>query len=129
MISRELEVIVLDGDMDALLRVLRQKDEVIAQLQSLTDSWRDVLARAGVGVDTPDMNGMGERVLALFPEDGEIPILLRETRTVAASILRAEDEALAELEKHADGLRSQLTSRAHGRKVAASYAKMGGSVI
>ena len=126
MISRELEAIVLDGNMDTLLRVLNQKEEVISKLQLLADSWRDTLAN--VGVRNPG-GEMGARILALFPEDVEIPILLRETKQVADSILRAEDEARMELEKHAAGLRSQLANKAHGRNVAASYAKMGGSII
>ena len=128
MISRELEAIVLDGDMDALLRVLEQKDEVISQLQLLADSWRDTLSNTGVK-RTSNIDGMGARILALFPEDKEIPALLEETKEVAGSILKAEDEAKMELEKHAAGLRAQLTSKAHGRKAAASYAKMGGSII
>lgn len=130
MISRELEAIVLDGDMDELLHILEQKGEVISQLQLLADSWRDVLAGAGVkSAGAGGVNGMGARILALFPDDEEIPALLRETREVADSILQAEDEAKAELEKHAAGLRGQITSRAHGRKVADSYARMGGSII
>ncbi|MBQ9565545.1 MAG: flagellar export chaperone FlgN [Synergistaceae bacterium] len=130
MISRELEAIVLDGNMDALLRVLDQKEEVISQLQLLADSWRDTLANTGVRTpNTANMDGMGARILALFPEDVEIPILLRETKQVADSILKAEEEAKMELEKHAAGLRAQLATKAHGRNVAASYAKMGGSII
>ena len=48
MISRELEAIVLDGDMDELLRVLRNKDDVISQLQLLADSWQDLLSSMGI---------------------------------------------------------------------------------
>ena len=128
MISRELEAIVLDGDMDELLRVLRSKDDVISQLQLLTDSWQDLLSSMGI-VRPQGVEGFGKDILALFPDDQDLPHLLEETRTLAEGIMKAEDEAQAELEKHAAGLRSQITSRAHGRQVAASYAKMGGSSI
>ncbi|MBQ9581691.1 MAG: hypothetical protein IJR21_04900, partial [Synergistaceae bacterium] len=37
MISRELEAIVLDGDMDALLKILNQKSEIISEMQLLAD--------------------------------------------------------------------------------------------
>ncbi len=42
MISRELEAIVLNGNMDELFRVLEQKDEIISQLQLLADSWQEL---------------------------------------------------------------------------------------
>ena len=128
MISRELEAIVLDGDMDELLRILRSKDDVISQLQLLADSWQDLLS--GMGITRPrGVEGFGQDILALFPDDQDLPNLLEETRNLAEGIMKAEDEAQAELEKHAAGLRSQIASRAHGRQVAASYAKMGGSSI
>ena len=52
MISRELEAIVLDGDMDMLLEILEAKDEVISQLQLLADGWRDLLSESGISENT-----------------------------------------------------------------------------
>ncbi|MCR5347827.1 MAG: flagellar export chaperone FlgN [Fretibacterium sp.] len=126
MISRELETIVLDGDMDELLRILRSKDDVIAQLQLLADSWQDLLFDMGI-VRPQGTEGLGRDIRAMFPDDEELPLLLEKTRTLAEGIMKAEEEAQAELEKHAAGLRRQITSRIHGRRVANSYAKMGGS--
>ncbi len=135
MISRELEAIVLDGDMDELLRILNKKSEIISQLQLLADSWHDVLSVS----DTDNLNNnqnlnnqagfVAGRILAMFPDDDEITLLLDQTKSVADSIIKAEDQAQEELEKYAAGLRKQMASRTHGRNVAASYAKMGGSII
>ncbi|MBQ2615742.1 MAG: hypothetical protein IJF90_02685, partial [Synergistaceae bacterium] len=45
MISRELEAIVLNGDMDELTNILESKNDVISQLQLLADGWRDMLEK------------------------------------------------------------------------------------
>ena len=127
MISRELEIIVLERDMDRLLDVQEQKEEIISQLRLMADSWRDTLSSCGI-TDT-NIDGMGARVMELFPDDEDIPSLLGEIKDISDSILKAEDEAKTELEKYAADLRSQLTSKAHGRKAAASYAKMGRTVF
>ncbi|MBR0256166.1 MAG: flagellar export chaperone FlgN [Synergistaceae bacterium] len=125
MISRELEAIVLNGDMDELAGVLEQKDEVISQLQLLSDGWRDVLDESGV----QSADGFGIRLMQIYPDDTELPALIEESREIAASIIQAEDEAVSELEKHSAGLRSQMVSRVHAKNAAASYAKMGGGYI
>ena len=125
MISRELEAIVLNGDMDELAGVLEQKDGIISQLQLLADSWRDVIDDSGT--QSPD--GFGVRLMQIYPEDDELPALIEESREIAASIIQAEDEAISELEKHSAGLRSQMVSRVHAKNAAASYAKMGGGYI
>mgnify|MGYP002624052579 CR=1 FL=1 len=122
MISRELEAIVLNGDMDELAGILEQKDGVISQLQLLADGWRDVLDESGT--QSPD--GFGIRLMQIYPDDTELPALIEESREIAASIIQAEDEAVSELEKHSAGLRSQMVSRVHAKNAAASYAKMGG---
>lgn len=134
-ISRELEAIVLNGDMDELFNVLSKKDEIISQLQLLSDSWRDLLYSSGLGeihesVDnTNSTEGFGKRLLELYPDDNELPALINETHEIAASIIKAEDDAISELEKHSADIRSQMASRVHGRNAAASYARMGGSII
>ncbi|MBQ9404989.1 MAG: hypothetical protein IJU15_08390, partial [Synergistaceae bacterium] len=69
------------------------------------------------------------RLLELYPDDEELPEMLEESREIAESIIKAEDDAMNELEKFTSGLRSQMVSRAHGRNVAASYAKMGGNRV
>ena len=130
MISRELEAIVLNGDMDELLDLIDSKNEVISQLQLLADSWRDMLAQAGVNSNAPNFpDGFGKYLLQLYPEDEELPALIEESREVAGSIIKAEDDAINELEKFTAGLRSQMVSRVQGQNAAASYARMGGSII
>ena len=126
MISRELEAIVLDGDMDELFKILEQKDSVIAELQLLADGWRDVLNNPAVK-NSP--NGLRNRLLELYPDDMELSGLIQESREIAGSIMQAEDNAIEELQKFKDGIRSQISSRVQGRNVAASYARMGGSMI
>ena len=130
MISRELEAIVLNGDMDELLDLIDSKNEVISQLQLLADSWRDMLDQAGVHDNTPNFpEGFGRYLLQLYPDDEELPALIEESREVAGSIVKAEDDAINELEKFTAGLRSQMVSRVQGQNAAASYARMGGSTI
>lgn len=126
MISRELEAIVLDSDMDELFQILEQKDGIISELQLLADGWRDVLNNPVVK-NSP--NGLRNRLLELYPDDVELPELIRESRDIASSIMQAEDNAILELQKYKDGIRAQITSRVQGRNVAASYARMGGSMI
>lgn len=131
MISRELEAIVLDGDMDALYEILERKDEVISQLQLLADGWRDLLSSAGIN-DVNNSNfpeGFGKYLLTLYPNDKELPELIQESREIAESIMKAEDEAVSELDKLSSGLRGQMVNRVQGRNAAASYARMGGSMI
>ena len=126
MISRELEAIVLNGDMDELAGILEQKDDIISQLQLLADGWRDVLDEAGLPEKVKTTDGFGMRLLELYPDDTELPALIEESREVAASIIKAEDDAISELEKHSAGLRSQMIARNNAKNAAASYAKMGG---
>ena len=126
MISRELEAIVLDGDMDELFKVLEQKDNILSELQLLADGWRDVLSNPLINVA---QNGLRTRLLELYPDDTELPELIQQSRDIADSIMQAEGNAIAELEKYKSGLRSQISSRVQGRNVAASYARMGGSII
>lgn len=129
MISRELEAIVLNGDMDELINILEQKDKIISQLQLLADGWRDILNDVGFDSAEATPEGFGNYLAELYPNDSELPEMISETREIAESIIKAEDEAVSELDKFTSGLRSQMASRVHGRNVAASYAKMGGSII
>ena len=132
MISRELEAIVLNGDMDELMNLIDSKNEIISQLQLLADSWRDMLAQAGIHDSTNNPNfpeGFGKYLLELHPEDDELPALIQESREIAGSIIQAEDDAVNELDKFTAGLRSQVVARVNGQNAAARYASMGGSII
>ena len=130
MISRELEAIVLNGDMDELTDIISSKNEIISQLQLLADSWRDMIEQAGVHSNNPNFpEGLGKYLLELYPEDTELPALIEESREIAGSIIRAEDDAISELDKFTAGLRSQMVTRVQGQNAAASYARMGGSTI
>ena len=126
MISRELEAIVLNGDMDELSGILEQKDDIISQLQLLADGWRDILTESGLDSNVQTTDGFGMRLLEIFPDDEELPALIEESREIAGSIIKAEDDAISEIEKYSAGLRSQMVSRANAKNAAASYAKMGG---
>ena len=127
MISRELEAIVLDGNMDELFNILEKKDEVLSELQLLADGWRDVLSSPTVNNFAP--LGLRTRLLELYPDDTELPELIQESRDIADSILKADDNAISEIERYKSDLRSQMASRVQGRNAAASYARMGGSII
>ena len=128
MISRELEAIVLNSDMDELFGILEKKDKIISELQLLADSWKDIM-------NSPMLKGrnfnegFGKYLLELYPDDSELPALINESQNLAGSIIKAEDDAISELEKYTSELRSQMAARVHGRNAAASYARMGGSLI
>ena len=128
MISRELEAIVLDGDMDGLFSILEQKDNILSELQLLADGWHDIINNNPVFSNNTQI-GLRTRLLELYPEDTELTELIQESRDIADSILQAEDNAISELEKYKTSIRSQITSKVQGRNVAASYARMGGSMI
>ena len=127
MVSREIEAIVLDKDMDELLRILERKQDPISSLQLLADSWQDVLSSADVHAGR-DEETFWDRLSALVPEEGcaALEKLLQEARAAADDLMKAEAEALAELEKHAACLRAEIVSLAKGHQAAAHYAKMGG---
>ena len=130
MISRELEAIVLNGNMDELTDILDSKNDIISQLQLLADGWRDMLSQAGIHSNNPNFpEGFGKYLLELYPDDEELPVLIEESREIAGSIIQAEDDAINELDKFTTGLRSQMVTRVQGRNAAASYARMGGSMI
>ena len=129
MISGELEAIVLNGDMDELFNILSDKDEIISQLQLLADGWKDILSEAGLDSTKTGVEGFGKYLLELYPDDEELPDLIQQTHEISASIVRAEDEAVAEMNKFHSGLRGQMINRVQGKNAAASYARMGGSWI
>ena len=129
MISRELEAIVLNGDMDELFRVLEQKDEIISQLQLLADSWQDILGEKNSQYNNYSNKNFGINLLELYPDDMELSGLIKESHEIADSIIKAEDEAVSELEKFTAGVRSQMMSRVQNKNAAARYASMGGSII
>ena len=128
MVSREQEAIVLNEDMEELLQILQAKDDVIARLQLLADSWGDLLGSAGI--DGPaGTEGFWERFRALFPDDREVSAMLDEARDAAEDLMKAGDESKRLLERYSAGLREQLTSMAKGRSAATSYERMGGAFL
>ena len=128
LISRELEAIVIDGDMDELFRIMEKKTEIVSQLQLLADAWQDLIRESGLNASYNSVNFSGQ-ILKLFPDDLELKELVNQTHEIADSIINAENEAVNELQKYSEAARSQVAKRIHGRNAAASYARMGGSII
>ena len=100
-----------------LYSLLTIEDSLIVKLLTKMNTDTDALVRDA------------EKAVAMLPKVGGSNSDLYMGTDACRVVMKAEDEAQTELEKHAAGLRSQITSRAHGRQVAASYAKMGGSSI
>ena len=75
LVSRELEAIVLNEDMEELLNILQEKDAVISRLQLLVDSWQDALSDSGLR-GTRGADDFWEQLLASLPEAhfGELSI-------------------------------------------------------
>ena len=130
MVSRELEAILLNEDMEELLDILQEKDAVIFRLQLLVDSWQDALSDSGLQ-GTRGADGFWEQLLASLPEahSGELSQALQETRAVAEELTRAEASAQEELERHLSGLREKLAAMTRGREAVIGYTKMGGSTF
>ena len=130
MVSRELEAIVLDEDMEELLNILREKQERISQLQLLTDSWNDILTEAGVR-ERRGSDGFWEQLQAILPRDhaDDFFRILQETREAAEDLMEGEARAQEELEKHLGGLREKLASMTRGREAFIGYTKMGGNTF
>lgn len=129
-VSRELEAIVLDEDMEKLLNILQEKDELISQLQLLVDSWSDVLSALGVR-EGRGMDGFWNRLCEALPEDHaeELTRILEEARTAAGELMKAEERAQEELNRHVGGLREKLASMTRGREAFIGYTKMGGNIF
>lgn len=127
MVGRELEAIVLNGDMEELLQILQEKQEVISQLQLLTDTWVDALPVSEFG-ELRGASGFWEKLAALFPEDQAVDFnqTLAETRIAAEDLMEAEKNVQAELEKHVRQLRDKMLQMTQGRSAFIGYAKMGG---
>ena len=127
MISREMEAIVLNGDMEELLEILQEKQEVISRLQLLADSWGDVASFLGFEESrgTPAFWG---KLSSLFPseESGEFNQVLSKTQAAAEDLMQAEERVQTELEKHVQQLREKMLQMKQGRSAFIGYAKMGG---
>ena len=127
MVSRELEAIILDGDMEKLLSILQEKQDVISQLQLLSDACADALPVLGLE-ELRGTSGFWEKLSTLFPEEQSIEFnqILLETRSAAEDLMDAEKTVQTELEKHVEQLRSRMREMTHGRSAFINYAKMGG---
>jgi hypothetical protein len=127
MVSRELEAIILDGDMEKLLSILQEKQDVISQLQLLSDTWGDALPMLGLE-ELRGASGFWEKLSALFSEkrSAEFNQVLSKTRSAAEDLMNAEKTVQAELEKHVDHLRSRMLQVTRGRGAFINYAKLGG---
>jgi predicted ribosome quality control (RQC) complex YloA/Tae2 family protein len=130
MVSRELEAIVLNNDMEELLSVLQKKQEVISQLQLLSDSWLDALPLLKCG-EARGVVGFWEKLSALFPEEqtSKLHRILSETRSAAEDLMQAEKKVQTELENHVHRLRKKILQMEHGRSAVIGYTKMGGGRV
>lgn len=125
MVSRELESIVLNKDMDELLAVLEEKHGVIARLQLLLDSWSDTLSEFGITLRRGD-DGFWDGVFGLLPDGGtKLSETLAQVRETAQDLVTAEDKAIEELKQYSAELRAEIAEFSHGKHAAASYIKYG----
>jgi ribosome biogenesis GTPase A len=129
MVSRELEAIVLNHDMQELLSILQEKQEVISSLQLLADTWTDVLSSVGFE-ESRGTPGFWEKLSEFFSEEENVEFnqILSETRTAAEDLMKAEEKVQAELEKHVQQLREKMLQMQQGRSAFIGYAKTGGYV-
>jgi hypothetical protein len=127
MVSRELEAILLDGDMEKLLSILREKQDVISRLQLLSDTWGDALPMLGLE-ELRGTSGFWENLSALFSEEQSVEFnqILSKTRSAAEDLMNAEKTVQTELEKHVEQLRGKMRQMTHGRSAFINYAKLGG---
>lgn len=127
MVTRELEAIVLNGDMEELLLILQEKQEVISQLQLLTDTWTDALSMPGLE-ELRGTTGFWEKLSSMFSEEDSdlLEKVLSETRAAAEDLMDAEKNVQTELEKHVQQLREKMLQMNQGRSAFVSYTKMGG---
>jgi hypothetical protein len=126
MTKMEMEAIMLRGDMDALLSILREKGGVISRLQLLADAWQDAVAKP----DGAEAGFSRSRLPDMFsePHASEVRRLIAEADTAASELMAAEDEVKAELQKYSDGIREKILSVKRGRTAVVGYARMGGYV-
>ncbi|MDR2523518.1 MAG: flagellar export chaperone FlgN [Synergistaceae bacterium] len=130
MVSRELEAIVLNRDMEELLAVLQEKQEVISRLQLLADSWQDAVPTLNMG-ELRGAAGFWEKLASFFPEEEgtEFSAALAATRHAAEDLMKAEKKVQEELENHVRQLREKMLQMNHGRSAFINYAKMGGGYL
>jgi hypothetical protein len=130
MVSRELEAIILNKDMEELLSILQEKQEVIAKLQLLADTWLDAFPGLGLA-EVRGTSGFWEKLGTLFSgeESAEFDQALAETRAAADNLMMAEAKVQEELEKHVQQLRDRMLQMNQGRSAFVNYAKMGGGYV
>ncbi|NLL36226.1 MAG: flagellar protein FlgN [Fretibacterium sp.] len=128
MVSRELEAIVLNCDMEELLALIEAKVPLIAQLESLAEAWQNLLSELDIR-ETYGTAVFWQKFLTLFPPDQAdfLSQRLLENRAAAENLMEAEGKAESELRKHVDHLREKMRSMSRGRKAFITYTKMGGA--
>ncbi|GHS87388.1 hypothetical protein AGMMS49957_07160 [Synergistales bacterium] len=127
MVSKELEAILLNGDMEEMLAILEEKQDVISSLQLLADAWADALPMLDLD-DARGSDNFWEKLSAEFAEEDceELKGLIEATRVMAKELMEAEAGVQAELEKHVQQLREKMLQMKHVRTAVTGYAKMGG---
>ncbi|GHV37816.1 hypothetical protein FACS1894187_15570 [Synergistales bacterium] len=127
MVSKELEAILLNSDMEELLTILEEKQNVISSLQLLADAWADALPMLNLE-DVRGSDVFWEKLSAVFSEEEskELKELITVTRAMAKDLMEAEASVQAELEKHVRQLRERMLQMKHARTAVTGYAKMGG---
>ena len=128
MVSRELEAIVLDSNMEELLKILEKKQVLVSKLEILADLWRQHLSELNID-ETYGTAVFWEELTALFPlnDAKKFNRLLEENRAAAGDVMKAEELAQRELEKHLEELREKMRSMSKGREAFIGYSKMGGA--
>jgi hypothetical protein len=130
MVLREMEAVVVNEDMEELLVILQEKQEVIARLQLLVDSWSDTLPMLELE-ESRGTESFWEKLAASFPDEqaAELRAILAETRAAGEDLAESEKRVQIELEKHVQQLRDKMLQMTRGRSALLGYAKMGGGSL
>lgn len=130
MVSHALEAIVIDQDMEELLKILNRKEAVLMQLEALPSQWKSLLEREAIQAERGS-TAFWAQLSALAGKDSvsELKPLLDEVTAAADDLVKAEQESQKQLQKHLDSLRTKLSTLNRGERAAAGYAKMGGAYL
>ncbi len=127
-IARE-ESAVNEGNMEALLLVLQEKQRVIAAQEKMMDEWEE-LARS-LAVDygrESDVFWDAVRSNVGRLEYDEIRRSVETMRSLAADLLQKEKDVQDKLETVVSDLRQQMITMQHARKAVRGYSRSSGSI-